>query len=489
MHLAYGMGGPLALGLALVVILGACGDDSDGRPDDGGSDAAEDDGGMDGGEPADAGVDAGGDGACPGLEDGAVVTRDAARPELPDAGRPKPAPELDCGDPAFPGGTALRRKPYLQSITTESARVAWTSTGGGRGVVRVAPSPEGPWREVEAGAEAFPRDRTDDSEAYTGYFAEVQGLEPGQAYCYEIVEGETTLARGLELQTAWNDPTRPVRLLAFGDSGKLSEEQLALRDVMEPRPYDLMLHLGDIAYEEGTYSQFEERFFEVYGSMLHRIPVYPAPGNHEYKTDGGLPYVHVFDLFENILREEDHERYYSFDYGNVHFVSLDSNRRSLLPHLLDENSEDVSSDDDMLDWLRQDLQASDAPWKIAYFHHTPYSSGHRQNELMREHVLPLLDQYGVDLVLAGHEHHYERTIPIRGGCPATGPRDGITYIVAGGAGDSNLSTPMGGWFTAAYEGQTQTFLELTVHGCVARGRAVGLDGEPVDRFTLVGCDP
>lgn len=103
------------------------------------------------------------------------------------------------------------------------------------------------------------------------------------------------------------------------------------------------------------------------------------------------------------------ERWFSFDWGFVHFVGLDSEMMG---------PEQVA-------WLEQDLQSTQNDWVVVFLRHPPFSSGsHGSNANVQELFVPLFEQYGVDLVLAGHDHHYERIIPI----------EGVQYIVTGGGG-------------------------------------------------------
>lgn len=394
-------------------------------------------------------------------------------------------PMVDCGGPQFPEGTGLRRYPYLQSIEPTSARIAWTSTTGGNGIVRIAESADGPWSEFAAESRLFETTYTADVEDYFAFDATVTDLSPNSAYCYEVVEDGEVLARGLSLGTAWEaEDDRTVRILAFGDSGDGSDAQKGLRDQMLTRDFDIFLHLGDMAYGSGTFTEFEAHVFDIYRDLLHEVPAYPAPGNHEYMTEVGQPYLDVYYLWEQALRDTDQERYYSFDYGDVHFVSLDSNGETLLPAAID--TEDLM-DDDMLDWLEADLAASDKPWKIAFFHHPPYTSSERDpNVLVRNGLLPLLEAGGVDLVLCGHDHHYERTKAIKGGDPVLHEEGGIYYFVVG-SGGAGLRVATGDWWTEAVYDQNHAFLDLRVRGCTAIGQAISIDGDVIDEFELDGC--
>jgi hypothetical protein len=406
----------------------------------------------------------------------------------PDPGIPEAAPVVDCGAPSIPTGTTLRRHPYLQSVTQTSLMVAWTTTAAGSAKVRVGESKDGPWTEFAAASELFDQARTTDTEDYFAHAAAIAGLTPNRAYCYEISIDGTVLASGLTLNTAWEGKSRPVRILAFGDSGTASPEQLALRDTFMQHEFDLFLHLGDMAYSSGTFPEFEERVFGVYRDFLRRVPTFPTIGNHEYGTDRAQPYLDVYYLFEQALRVEDNERYYSFDYGNVHFVSLDSNGEMLTPIALDLSKERT---DDMIDWAAADLAKSKADWKIAFFHHPPHSMylDRDDNVLVIKQIMPVLEEGGVDLVLVGHDHHYVRSLPLRGECEIPGGKKAIPYIVVGGGG-AGLTPAINpeDWYVAVKNDQVHAFLSLTLHGCKASAKAIGIDGKEIDSFEIDGCD-
>jgi hypothetical protein len=173
--------------------------------------------------------------------------------------------------------------------------------------------------------------------------------------------------------------------------------------------------LGDIAYVRGTDEQFQQAIFEnMYDELLRNTVMWPTPGNHDLRsadshTQSG-PYYDIFSLPVNgdcggIPTGT--EAYYSFDYGNVHFISMDTEGTSLEPG------------SPMIDWLERDLEANSLQWTIVSFHHPPYSMGTHNSDMhwdsggrmtkIRENILPILDAHGVDLVLGGHSHVYERS--------------------------------------------------------------------------------
>jgi acid phosphatase type 7 len=191
-----------------------------------------------------------------------------------------------------------------------------------------------------------------------------------------------------------------------------------VRDGFLDSPYapltDFWLMLGDNAYESGTDEEYQSAVFDKYYTILPNLPVWSTIGNHDAGLPdqfGRFPYLNIFNLPVNGEAggiASGTERYYSFDYANIHFVCLDS------------QTSDRSPAGAMLNWLREDLAATDKDWIVAYWHHPPYSSGTHFSDTeleliqMRERALPILESYGADLVLAGHSHVYERSYLING---------------------------------------------------------------------------
>jgi len=211
-----------------------------------------------------------------------------------------------------------------------------------------------------------------------------------------------------------------TRVWVLGDSGTGDSYAAAVRDAYYnftgTNHTDLWLMLGDNAYWSGFDFEYQTAVFEMYPEMLCKSVLWAAIGNHEYLSsdkDGQFPYLAIFSLPTAGQAggvPSGTERYYSFDYGNIHFVCLDS------------MTVDRSSNGPMCNWLKEDLAANTNQWLIAYFHHPPYSKGSHDSDLswefelieMRENVIPILESYGVDLVLSGHSHCYERSFLLIG---------------------------------------------------------------------------
>lgn len=208
-----------------------------------------------------------------------------------------------------------------------------------------------------------------------------------------------------------------VRIAVFGDTGRGSTEQYALGRMMntyrQAFSYDTVIMTGDNIYGTDKAEDMRKKFEDVYRPLIDQgVRFYATLGNHDASNQ------RFYALF-NMKGEE----YYRFEKGNVAFYSLNSNYM----------------DKRQLDWLTSKLATDGTKWKIAFFHHPPYSSGgrHGSDEKMREALHPLFIRNGVDVVFTGHDHFYERIKP----------QDGISYFVAGAggkirAGDVKKGSPL-----------------------------------------------
>jgi len=359
------------------------------------------------------------------------------------ARRGSPVDELKaaCGDGGLAAG-GMARQAYLQQVSTDAALVGWVSTSAGARHVAFT-RPDGS-EVMDAGA------TIDEAAIRVGaerqMWAKASGLEPSTIYCYGV-DGSAPLTSRAGFRTApAADSTDPVRFLAFGDSGGGGADQYALLDQMYTVPYDLMIHTGDIAYDNGTIAEFENNVFGVYAELFRSIPFFPAPGNHEYNsTANAAPFRSVFSLPGN-----SGNTWYSYDWGQVHFAALDTEA-------------DYAT---QMTWLDHDLAATSKPWKIVYLHRPPYSTGeHLSDTGLRTKLAPILKAHHVQLVLAGHDHDYERMIP----------QDGTAFVVTGGGGKG--TRPVGTSDFTAYSTDTIHFVygevtstELTLHAIDAVGK-------------------
>lgn len=366
----------------------------------------------------------------------------------------------------------LTRLPYLQNVGSDHASVLWATADQSSGVVEFT-SERGDVRTAAAVVRQFPASETGLASAYFQYRADLTGLEPGALYSYRVLSDGQDVTPDTHLSFRTAGPG-PFRFLALGDSGTASAQQLQLAGEIEAETgVSLVVHVGDIAYPNGTFAQFQANYFDVYAPLMERVPFFPALGNHEYYTRNGAPYLAVNYLPSSNSSSPDAGRYYSFDWGDAHFVSLDSN---LLP---------LTSGANMLTWLDSDLRQTRRYWKIVYFHHPPYPTGYHVNDaisaLAREEVVPILERYGVQLVLSGHEHAYERSLPLEGGQPV--PQGyGTVYIITGGGGAARQS--VGQSNLMAFQALAFEYLRVDVAAGRLVATAIGLDGGEIDSVTL-----
>jgi hypothetical protein len=312
-------------------------------------------------------------------------------------------------DPA--AAAVVTRGPYLQTGTPTSVIVRWRTDAATNSRVTYGATPTGMTQVADVATST------------TEHEVVIQGLMPATRYYYTIgTTGEVLRGAAGDLSFKTNLATgsaTPMRIWVLGDSGTKDANQRAVRDAYRNygagRETDLWLMLGDNAYSDGTDAEFQAAVFDVYPEFLRSSVLWPTLGNHDGHTADSAtqsgPYYSIFSLPRNGEAgglASGTEAYYSFDFGNVHFVCLDS------------EGSDRSTGGAMLKWLAADVQATTQPWIIAFWHHPPYSKGSHDSDSdsamsqMRQNALPILEQAGVDLVMTGHSHSYERSYLLDG---------------------------------------------------------------------------
>jgi hypothetical protein len=304
--------------------------------------------------------------------------------------------------------------------------------------------------------------------AYVQHEAALTGLTAQTEYTYRVSVRGIVLTEG-SFRTAPPIGGGQATFVAFGDSGTGSVQQRKLAVLLAGERPNLLLHTGDVAYQSGSLKELQDYFFGVYGGWLAGRSVAPSMGNHDNATNEGAAYLNSFVLPLNAPAGVQ-ERYYSFDFGPVHFVALDTERAFIDSGL---RAEQVS-------WLRADLAATTQPWKIVFFHKPPYDSGphHAPVLAVRQAFGPVFEEFGVQLVLSGHEHIYERTVPWQG---AGGPGAPV-YVVTGGGGGP-LHQIGRSAFTAATRA-VQHYVRAVVTTNTLTLRAVDATGAVFDTYVL-----
>lgn len=424
------------------------------------------------------------------------------------------------GNPAG-GGATLTRGPYLQKGTPASVVIRWRTNVATNSTVKYG---------LTAGSLT---QTASYASSVTEHEVTVSGLSPDTKYFYSIGSSTQTLqgdANNFFVTAPTVGTTKKTNVWVTGDCGNNSTNQTNVRNryatYIGSNYTDVWLLLGDNAYDAGTDSEYQSKFFDIYkDDMLKKTVLWPATGNHDYannssrQNDHNIPYYSHFTLPTNAEAggvASGTEAFYSYNHANIHFVSLDSyGKESNTYRLYDTLGPQVT-------WLKQDLAANTQTWTIVYWHHPPYTMGSHNSDTeselvnIRQNLIRILERYKVDLILCGHSHVYERSRLMQGhygnessfnagtnnlstssakydgssnSCPyiknTSTPNNGTVYVVAGSAGQ--LGGTQSSWPHAAmyYSNATNGgSLALTIEANRLDAKWVCADGVVRDQFTM-----
>jgi acid phosphatase type 7 len=214
-------------------------------------------------------------------------------------------------------------------------------------------------------------------------------------------------------------PPEAEVLLAVGDIASCGRDDDEAVAELVARTRGTVALLGDIAYPNGRERDFRECFEPAWGPLLDRLR--PVPGNHDYDTRDAAPY---FDWFDDRAGEPG-RGWYAYDLGEWRIYALNSNC---------EEVDGCGPGSPQLAWLTEDLAANPRECVLAYWHHARFSSGRHGDSARMADAWAVLDDAGADVVLAGHDHTYERLAPL--GPDGTPALDGIRSFVVGTGGRS-----------------------------------------------------
>lgn len=416
----------------------------------------------------------------------------------------------------------LTRGPYLLKATQTSMEVKWLTDQVASSKVKYGTTP------------GVYTDSVVDLTASTQHVINLTNLQPNTKYYYTI--GSPTRQLQGDATNYFVTPPTPgaegkYNFWLVGDCGNNSTNQKNVRDAfinyMGNNVTNGWLLLGDNAYNSGTETEYQTSFFDIYqGTVSKNIPLYPSPGNHDYnngsKFDKSVPYYSIFDMPVNGEAggvASNTEAYYSYDYGNVHFLSLDSyGKEDGVNRLYDTLGPQVQ-------WIKQDLAANAKKWIVAYWHHPPYTMGSHNSDTesdltkMHTNFIRILERYKVDLIVCGHSHEYERSKLIKGhygneasfnpamhnisqsngrydgsGNSCTYVKDsahtfnGTVYVVAGSAGQLDAGV-QSSWPHNAMSGYNNSTnggsVLLTFDGNRMDAKWICADGVVRDQFTMI----
>lgn len=432
---------------------------------------------------------------------------------------------------------SVTRGPYMQSVTHESIKIMWRTSVATASQV---------WFGTDTNNLSLIASSSGNNINHTVLLT---GLASGTRYYYAVGHGNSQLAGGTSKHTFKTHPVpgtpTPTRIWAIGDFGRGNQGQVDVKTSYEAytgaRGTDVWLWLGDNAYQDGKDSEYQNHVFAVPGfsDIFHYTPFWPSPGNHDYNTVWsestflGVPYTNIalsdhegpyYDVVEVPKYAEagghaSHlEVFYSFDYGDVHFLSLNS---EVFDYTLS-----YDGINQMKSWIQADLAQNTRKFTIAYFHQPPYSKGSHDSDdiyelvmkAMREKVIPLLESFDIDLVVCGHSHVFERSYLIKGhygnsssfnasmimnptlgninaGSPyvkdgSNSTPEGTVYVVCGNSGSSESGPPLNHpamAYTHGGSGQMGSFI-IDIHKNRLDGIYLKSTGEIADEFTILKKD-
>jgi tartrate-resistant acid phosphatase type 5 len=289
-----------------------------------------------------------------------------------------------------------------------------------------------------------------------GYFANSEGVNQ-PLYYYERV----------------TDPPGTVEFAVIGDYGVNTANELAVANMVKSWDPSFVVTVGDNNYDTGSaatidanigkyYQEFIGNYVGTYGPGSVTDRFFPALGNHDWSTPDAQPYLNYFTLPGN-------ERYYDFVRGPVHFFALDSDPKE---------PDGITSSSVQARWLQTKLASSTAPFQVVYLHHAPYSSSSSHGSTPA--VQWPFKAWGADVVLAGHDHTYERL-----------NIDGLPYIVNGLGGRSlyGFGTPLAGSQVRYNANYGAMLVSATAQSMTLEFRSIAGGGTVVDRFTILPSTP
>jgi len=352
-----------------------------------------------------------------------------------------PAPALAAAPRAVKG-------PYLTELDDHGVVVRFQLEGAATAVVRVVRD------DGAGGAKTFTSSNVSGVQ-----LARVTGLEAATRYGYSVQAGAVAVGAGHFFTAQAQGSTVPTTFLVYGDDRTDDAAHAAIALAMAGVPSDFLVQTGDMVAYGGSDQEWQ-RFFDIERSLLVDRPIFAAIGNHELVDDAaGAAFARYFAAFDPAAGRAPPPPYSTARVGNVRLFLLNTMREW-------QGSEERA-------WLDRALAQSDAEgdavWRIAVMHHGPWSAGpHGPNkQLLEAHVPELLAAHKIDLLLAGHDHDYER-----------GDAQ-LKYIVSGGGGAPLY--PAHPTATTRKVESVHHFVAVTAEARVLRIEARRVDGSVIER--------
>lgn len=271
---------------------------------------------------------------------------------------------------------------------------------------------------------------------FTVHTAVVRNLSSGTQYAYRVGSGEEWGA--VNTFTTAERQTKVFRFLIFGDSQSINYDTWGdtLHQAYQAQPAAaFFINMGDLVDRGADYGQWYD-WFNASAGVIDHIPCMPLVGNHEtYAVPGGFSSPSLFTAQFKVPQNGPAEllgQTYSFNYGDVHFVMLDTQigeESSFVPDMLEQQKT----------WLEADLAAASQKWTLVFLHRPLYNHRGGENTALRKALLPIIDQYRVDAVFSAHDHTYARSYPLYEKQVQTDGRQGAVHVATGRSGSKTYA--------------------------------------------------
>ncbi len=346
--------------------------------------------------------------------------------------------------------TVFVKGPYLQNVKPNSITIMWESAKPEIGKIEYGIGGVGEFEAVEPRLTKI-------------HEITLVGLQPGTVYQYRAISGEA--ASGIYTFKTGGKKGSPFSFVAYGDNKNGPFNFLRIVELIRSKRPDFVIHNGDFVDRGKVKKQWQKLFFEPARKLIREIPLFPVIGNHE---DHAQNYFDYFSVPNN-------ELWYSFNYGNAHFIVLDTESDSLKKGAAEYR------------WLIEDLRRKQATWTFVATHHPLFTAGgnyYANDRIYLKNLLhPIFEKYGVDMVLSGHDHNYERSFPIMS---HNGKRP-VTYVVCGNGGTPLRYIGHREW--TLHTERVFGFVRIHIDGSKLHYQAYNINDEVIDEFTLDKNDP
>jgi len=287
----------------------------------------------------------------------------------------------------------------------------------------------------------------------------LEDLEPGEVYDYHIAH-RSYRSKNYEFRTT-SANVNEVRFIVYGDSRTYPRTHRKLVELMIDKKVDFIVHTGDLVTSGDRYEQWGPQFFEPLKRLTESVPIYIAKGNHEGNSGN----------YEKLLIPPGQRNSFGFDYGPIHYFCVDNVSRGLRA-------------EKQLALIAADAKKSQAIWKFVSYHVPSVNFGGHWSDWGYPDALPAFSEAGVDFVIVGHSHQYERFKPV---APQSGT-DGshVTYITSGGGGASLSGVEPIFYHTSAKK--IHHFCLFSINGNKLTMDAIDIDGKVIDHLEISKSD-